>query len=88
MEKRKYDKKEGCGDSEDSLTCYDYLLKMEMQSMTMNKIKNLNNDIESKLKRIEYIKSISENQMWLNDIEEFEKEYLIWMKDNEGRTKK
>ena len=57
---------------------YDYLLKMPFKSITEEKINSLKNDINSKIKERDVLKSLSEKQLWLNDLTEFKESYLIW----------
>ena len=88
MEKSGYHKnnsEEESSESESgsSITCYDYLLKMEMQSMTMNKINQIKKDISVCEEKIKEARSKSENKMWLDDLEEFEKEYVKWLAEME-----
>jgi hypothetical protein len=52
---------------------------MPVKVLTSNQIKKLRNDIESNLKRLKEIKRTSEKMMWLNDINDFEKEYDKWL---------
>jgi hypothetical protein len=78
LEKRKYDKEGGNEDDENG-GGYGYLLRMPVKVLTSNQIKKLKNDIESHLKRLKEIKRTSEKMMWLNDINDFEKEYDKWL---------
>ena len=92
MEKSGYHKnnlEEDSGEADNTtITCYDYLLKMEMQSMTMNKINQIKKDISVCEEKIKEARSKSENKMWLDDLEEFEKEYVKWLSDMEKNSKK
>ena len=63
-------------------SCYDYLLKMEMQNMTANKIANLENEIKLCQDKIDYVSSRKESQMWLDELQELEKAYIIYEKEN------
>jgi hypothetical protein len=78
LEKKKYDKEGGNEDDENG-GGYGYLLRMPVKVLTSNQIKKLKNDIESHLKRLKEIKRTSEKMMWLNDINDFEKEYDKWL---------
>ena len=85
LEKRGYDKDTTSSndeeDEEKEITGgYDYLLRLQFKSITEEKINKLKNDIDSKIKTRDTLKNISEKQLWLNDINEFEKEYIKWLK--------
>jgi len=54
---------------------YDYLLGMQIRSITAEKINKLENDISSLIEKKEELESTSEKQLWLNDIDEFRTEY-------------
>ena len=73
LEKRNYDK-----DYEEG--SYDYLLRMPVRVLTTNQIEKLNNDIKNQQFKLNIINKTSEKQMWINDIDEFEKEYNKWLK--------
>ena len=84
LHKRGYDKetknKEENDDSEDTNTNgYDYLLKLQVRTFTASKVKQLKQDIENIKTKIKIIKDTSEKTMWLNDIQEFVKEYDKWL---------
>ena len=83
MEDRGYYKNEKHDDSADedkrsqnSERGYDYLLKMHMRSFTKNKIDEIQKEIVRLKKLISGMKKTSEKQLWLNDINIFEKEYI------------
>lgn len=75
LEEKEYDKKD------DS---YDYLLSMQVRTFTADKVRKLQNDIASLKTKLENLVKTSESQMWLNDIDEFETEYMKWLKVMEG----
>lgn len=85
LEKRKYDKESKTTKNEDGediiITSYDYLLRMQIRSFTTKKLNSLKKDIDSILKKIDNITKTSEKQMWINDLDEFEKVYLSWLKE-------
>ena len=83
LEERGYDKdteKDTENESENTKG-YNYLLRMPIRNFTDEKI----NELESSLSKIEEdIKTISETtekQLWLKDLEEFEKQYTSWLDD-------
>ena len=43
-------------------------------------VKELKDDIASLKQKLDSAKSITEKQMWLNDLKEFEVEYIKWLK--------
>ena len=91
LEKRGYDKeikvlknKEDEEDDEDEKSNgYDYLLRLQFRSITEEKINKLKNDIDSKIKIRDSLSNTSEKQMWIQDLDEFEKAYVKWLKDVE-----
>ena len=95
LEKRNYTKQYGKHekdeDDEESSNGYNYLLGMQFRSITSEKINKLKNDIDSNIKRHEEIKKVSEKEMWLSDLEEFESVYKKWVenidKDKESKKK-
>ena len=93
LEKRKYDKESKNEDPEQSenKNGYNYLLKLPVRSLTADQVKKIKNDIQSLKTRLDNTKKISEKQMWLNDLKEFENEYHKWLKnmnENDSKNKK
>ena len=85
LEKRKYDKdlKETNNDEENenkNKHGYEYLLRLQVRTFTSDKVKELKDDIISLKHKLDYAKSLTEKQMWLNDLKEFEDEYVKWLK--------
>lgn len=83
LEKTGYDKEnEKVNEDEESGSSggYNYLLKMQVRTFTSNKVKQLRAEIEEKNSRLRNIESTSEKQLWLNDLDEFKKEYVKWLK--------
>ena len=81
LEKRGYDKDNKVeNEEEDNKSGYEYLLRLQVRTFTANKVKQLKEDIINIEKKLEEAKSITEKQMWLKDIEEFEQEYEKWLK--------
>jgi DNA topoisomerase-2 len=82
LTKRGYDKehknKEKDDDDEDT-NGFDYLLKLQVRTFTASKVKQLKQDIENIKTKIKTIKDTSEKTMWLNDIQDFLKEYEKWL---------
>jgi DNA topoisomerase-2 len=59
---------------------YDYLLRLQFRSITEERINKLNKDILSNIKSRDELNSKSEKELWINDLDEFEKAYLKWLK--------
>ena len=64
---------------------YDYLLRLQVRTFTVEKIQQLKNDIESLQTRLDTIIATSEENMWLQELEELEKHYDVWLKDINNR---
>lgn len=63
---KNYDKKEGD---------YEYLLKLQVRTFTSNKIDSLTDKITTKENILKEYEKTNEKEMWLNELEEFEKFY-------------
>jgi DNA topoisomerase-2 len=74
-----YDK---CDDS------YEYLLKMPIRTFTKDKVTHLLQSISVLEKKIIEVDKTSEKQMWLNDLDAFEKEYTKWIRIMEKTSMK
>ena len=93
LEKRGYDKelKKEPEDGEETTNGYNYLLKLQVRTFTSNKVKQLKDEITTIKNKIDKTKNTSEKQMWLNDLEEFQKEYNKWliiMDENDNKKDK
>lgn len=94
LEKRGYDKVINSSEDKDdeeekeSDKGYDYLLRLQFKSITEEKITSLSADIASKTKAKDSLVKTSEKKLWLNDLDEFEKEYARWLKDIEKENTK
>jgi len=62
---------------------YDYLLRMQVRTFTADKIKQLNNDIMSLKEKLDKLKSKSEKDIWLEELEQFENAYKRWLQEIE-----
>jgi hypothetical protein len=67
---------------------YEYLLKLPVRTLTSNQVKKIKNDILSQEKKLDNIKKTSEKKMWLNDLKEFEDEYMKWLKNMDSLFEK
>jgi DNA topoisomerase II len=67
---------------------YEYLLRLQVRTFTDEKVKQLNKDIENIKLKFSIIKKISEKNMWLNDLNDFEKHYDKWVVEMGNRSVK
>lgn len=58
---------------------YEYLLKMQISSITAEKINKLKNDIASNIEARDELQRTSEKQLWIKDLDDFEKAYESWL---------
>jgi len=79
LEERGYDKEE------DS---YSYLLALPVRVFTDEKIEELKENIRKLEEELENIKKTSEKEMWVNDLDDFEKAYGEWLDDIQESEKK
>ena len=81
LEERGYDKDNVKTNVEgEEVGGYDYLLRMQVRTFTANKVRQLRNDIASLQEKIDGMRATTEKQMWINDLNEFQKEYTKWLK--------
>ena len=78
LETNGYDKENVFTESKENN--YDYLLNLPFKSMTSDHILKLTTDIHLKQTTFKNLTNVSEKELWLNDINEFEIEYLKWLK--------
>lgn len=89
LEKRGYDKDyKNDEDEESSKHGYEYLLRLQVRTFTANKVKQLKDDIASLQKKLDDAIATTEKKMWLNDLKEFEDEYMKWLKNMETQKPK
>jgi len=81
LKERKYDEEPEQGG-------YDYLLRLQVRTFTADKVKQLKNDIASNKKKLDTLNKTTPENMWLNDLDEFEKQYNKWLKDMASRVPK
>ena len=62
-----------------SIHGYEYLLRMQISSITAEKIEKLIDDISNKEEAHEKLSGITEKELWINDLNEFEEAYLKWL---------
>jgi DNA topoisomerase II len=73
-------------DEEPEVGGYDYLLRMQVRTFTAEKVNQLEKDIKGLRTKLDIINKTSENKMWLNDLNEFEKYYDKWVIDMDNRS--
>lgn len=79
LERREYERQissKGKGDLRD----YSYLLEMPMRSMTEEKVKKLTEDVRKKRGEIRVLKNKTARDIWLEELDLFEKEYAAFLK--------
>ena len=76
-----YDEEPNCGG-------YDYLLRMQVRTFTAEKVAQLDKDIDNLSQKLETLQDTTEEQIWLNELDEFEKKYSLWLKDMGNRVPK
>ena len=59
---------------------FDYLLKMQIKSFTMNKVNSLKSELSDIKLTIENLEKQTESDLWLEDIRQFIIEYDKWSK--------
>jgi DNA topoisomerase-2 len=75
LPKGNYEREDG-----DEKNGYDYLLRLQFRSITEERINKLTKDIASKIKARNELNAKSEKELWVNDLDEFEKAYVKWLK--------
>lgn len=91
LEKMKFPKLSLKVRATDDQKTYNYITNMELFSLTYEKIEELNNEYNNKLKELEDYKKKTLEQLWNNELTEFINEYNKVMKDfnknNKNNTK-
>jgi len=59
---------------------YDYLLRLQVRTFTANKVRQIRNDIISIQEKIDGLRATTEKQLWLNDLDELETEYVKFLR--------
>ena len=57
---------------------YHYLTKLLLFQLTFDKIQELNEKYNAKKEELEYYKNTTNKELWLKELEEFEKVYIKW----------
>lgn len=89
LEDRNYDKDNVKIDDDGNETGggYEYLLRLQVRTFTSGKIRQINEDIASLQQKINGIRSTSEKQMWINDLDEFEEQYHVFLRNMDKTPK-
>ncbi len=58
---------------------YDYLLSLPITALTMEKIDDINQEFKGKKDELDTYKNTSIQNLWLGELDEFEKEYEKWL---------
>ena len=72
LEENGFDKKEDGS--------YTYLLRMMVRSFSKNKVFEMENSIRKIKNKYEELQMTPEKQLWINELNEFESEYMKWLK--------
>jgi len=79
------EEEDGGGEFPSSLMVYDHLLKLPLQSLTKEMVDKIQKDIEKKKLEGKRIEEITPEQLWLDDLDTFEKEYHLFFNEREQR---
>ena len=71
---------------EDNQGGYNYLLSMQLKTLTEEKIEDLQNEIKTLQTKLDLIIATSEQNMWLHELDDLEKHYETWLKDINNRV--
>lgn len=67
---------------------YSYLLKLQISNITAEKIDKLERDILSNIQSRDELKSTTEKQLWIRDLDELKTAYETWAKEFEDKSDK
>ena len=59
---------------------YDYLLNMPTRSMTKKRLDDLEKEVGKITEQIKSLEKMTEKQIWLNELDEFEQAYQTFLK--------
>jgi DNA topoisomerase-2 len=82
LEEKGYDKSQDIEDEdaeESKSHGYEYLLRMQISSITAEKIERLKNDIINRENEYKNLFSTSEKDMWIHDLDVFLESYRKWL---------
>jgi DNA topoisomerase-2 len=81
LETREYLKLSTNVNASDEEKNYDYITKMALFSLTLNRVEKLKKELEEKKKEYDEYLNMSEKDIWKKEIKEFLTEYNIWLKN-------
>jgi DNA topoisomerase-2 len=58
---------------------YDYLLRMQVRTFTLDKVEQLEKDISNLQDKLNTLKTTTEKQIWIQELDELEKHYTPWI---------
>lgn len=89
LQNRGYDRDKSLDEDEieEKGTGYEYLLRLQIGSITAEKINKLQHDIDSNIKERDELKAKTEKDLWLQDLQKFEIEYKKWLVEIEKEVK-
>lgn len=89
LSEKGYDKEITEGDNgEENDKGYSYLLRLPVRFFTDEKIEELKSEIIKLEKEHTLLSTTSEKDIWLKELDEFEKEYVAWLSELESQQKK
>jgi len=89
LNEKGYDKEITAGDNgEENDKGYNYLLRLPVRFFTDEKIEELKSEIFKLEKEHDLLTATSETDIWLKELDEFEKEYTMWLLELESQQKK
>lgn len=81
------EKEENKNEKESSKHGFEYLLRLQISSITKEKIAKLTNEITVKESEKDKLQSLSEKDLWLNELDELTKVYVVFKKELEDELK-
>jgi hypothetical protein len=70
---------------------YEYLLRLQVRTFTEDKVKQIKDEVLSLEKKLNEVRTTTEAQVWLQELEEFEVAYASWVVEMDkqiGKSKK
>ena len=62
---------------------YNYLLGMSLYSLTYEKVEELRKQKETKETEYTELKNLTKEEIWYNELEELEQEYITWRENRD-----
>ena len=67
---------------------YDYLLRMHIRTITQEKIDQINSERKAVELKLEALQSKKPEEIWVEELNDFEKHYTKWLQDMDKRVTK